>query len=52
MDVTVAGIRRARAAFPILRAIVDTAGSFEREITDIRRKIDPQAKSSTRRAPS
>ena len=29
------------ASFPILRAIADRAASFEREIADIRRKIDP-----------
>ncbi len=34
-------VRRARTAFPILRAIADTAASFEREIADVRRKIDP-----------
>ena len=34
-------MRRARASFPILRAIVETTASFEREIADIRRKIDP-----------
>jgi DNA mismatch repair protein MutS2 len=41
VDVTVAGIRRHRAAFPRLGAIVEPAGSFEREIADVRRKIDP-----------
>ena len=30
-----------RGTFPILRAIADRRGSFEREIADIRRKIDP-----------
>ena len=41
VDATVAGIRRHRAAFPRLGAIVEAAGSFEREIADVRRKIDP-----------
>ena len=34
-------MRRARASFPILHAIVERTTSFEREIADIRRKIDP-----------
>ncbi len=34
-------VRRARGGFPVLRAIADTAASFEREITDVRRTIDP-----------
>lgn len=41
VDSTASAVRRARAAFPILRAIADTVASFEREISDIRRKIDP-----------
>ena len=41
VDATATSIRRARLAFPILRGIVDTTASFEREIADIRRKIDP-----------
>ena len=41
VDATVAGIRRHRAGFPRLGAIVEAAGSFEREIADVRRKIDP-----------
>ena len=41
VDVTAAAIRRARAAFPILRAIADTTASFTREINDVRSKIDP-----------
>jgi DNA mismatch repair protein MutS2 len=41
VDVTVTGIRRNRAAFPRLGGIVETAASFEREIADARRKIDP-----------
>ncbi len=36
-----AAIRRARAAFPILRTIADNAASFDHEIADIRKKIDP-----------
>jgi DNA mismatch repair protein MutS2 len=38
---TCAAIRNARSAFPILRRIADTTSSFEPEISDIRRKIDP-----------
>ena len=41
VDSTAAGVRRARAAFPILRAIADIVASFENEIADVRRKIDP-----------
>jgi DNA mismatch repair protein MutS2 len=41
IDAAAAGIRRARASFPLLAAIVDAAASFEREIADVRRKIDP-----------
>jgi DNA mismatch repair protein MutS2 len=41
IDATVAGIRRQHAAFPLLGAAVEGAASFEREIADIRRKIDP-----------
>jgi DNA mismatch repair protein MutS2 len=41
IDSTAAAIRRARSSFPILRAIGDAAASFESEIADIRRKIDP-----------
>jgi len=41
VDSTAAAIRRARSSFPILRAIGDTAASFEQEIADIRRKIEP-----------
>ena len=41
VDATAAAIRRARSSFPILRAIGDAAASFEPEIADIRRKIDP-----------
>ena len=41
VDTTCGAIRRARAAFPILRRIADSAATFEHEIADIRRKIDP-----------
>jgi DNA mismatch repair protein MutS2 len=34
-------VRRARSSFPILRVIADTVASFDREIAEIRRKIDP-----------
>ncbi|MEO5895937.1 MAG: endonuclease MutS2 [Vicinamibacterales bacterium] len=41
VDSSAAAVRRARSSFPILRAIADTVASFEREIADVRRKIDP-----------
>src|SRR5262249_23216825 len=41
VDTAVAGIRRARGAFALLGAVVETAASFERELADVRRKIDP-----------
>jgi len=41
IDATASAVRRARAAFPLLAAIVEPAASFEREIADVRRKIDP-----------
>ena len=41
MDVSCTAVRRARSACPILRRIADTAASFETEIADVRRKIDP-----------
>jgi DNA mismatch repair protein MutS2 len=41
VEATVSGIRRNRASFPRLGAIVESAASFEREIADVRRKIDP-----------
>src|SRR6266545_2404942 len=41
IDATAAAIRRARSSFPILRAIGDAATSFEPEIADTRRTIDP-----------
>src|SRR5262245_39081219 len=41
IDATVNGIKRVRANFPLLGAIVEPAASFERESADVRRKIDP-----------
>lgn len=41
VDATAIAIRRARTNFPILRPIADSAASFEAEIADVRRKIDP-----------
>jgi DNA mismatch repair protein MutS2 len=41
VEATASGVRRARASFPLLGAIVEPAASFEREIADVRRKIDP-----------
>jgi DNA mismatch repair protein MutS2 len=41
VDSTCASIRRARGAWPILRGIADGAATFDAEISDIRRKIDP-----------
>jgi len=41
VDGTVTGIRRNKAAFPRLAAIAETAASFEGEIADVRRQIDP-----------
>jgi len=41
IDSTAGAIRRARSSFPILRALGDAAASFEPEIAEIRRKIDP-----------
>ena len=41
IDTACAAVRRARAAFPILRNIADSAASFDHEIADIRKKIDP-----------
>jgi DNA mismatch repair protein MutS2 len=34
-------VRRARGSFPVLHAIAGRAASFEREIADVRSKIDP-----------
>ena len=41
VDTTCAAVRRARSAFPILRSIADRTASFEAEIADTRKKIDP-----------
>jgi DNA mismatch repair protein MutS2 len=41
VDAAAAGIRRARAGYPLLGAIVEPAASFEREAGDVRRRIDP-----------
>ena len=41
VDSAAVGVRRARSAFPILRAIADSVASFETEIADVRRKVDP-----------
>jgi DNA mismatch repair protein MutS2 len=41
VEAAAGGIRRARAGFPRLAALVEPAASFEREIADVRRKIDP-----------
>ena len=41
VETTAAAIRRAGAATTFLRRIADQASSFEGEIADIRRKIDP-----------
>ena len=41
VDAAAGGIRRARASFPLLTAIVDPAASFEREVADVRRRVDP-----------
>jgi DNA mismatch repair protein MutS2 len=41
IETTTGAVRRARSAFPILRAIVDTTSAFDTEIASIRRKIEP-----------
>jgi DNA mismatch repair protein MutS2 len=41
VDATVTGIRRSRASFPRLGAIVESAASFEHEVAEVRRTIDP-----------
>ena len=41
VEAAAGGIRRARAGFPRLAALVEPAASFERESADVRRKIDP-----------
>jgi DNA mismatch repair protein MutS2 len=41
IEASASGIRRARASFPLLAGVTEGVASFEREIADIRRKIDP-----------
>ena len=41
VNTTAAAVRRGRASFPILHAIVERAASFDHEIADVLRKIDP-----------
>jgi DNA mismatch repair protein MutS2 len=41
IDATAGGIRRQRAGFPRLGAVVETAAAFDRETADVRRAIDP-----------
>jgi DNA mismatch repair protein MutS2 len=41
VEASCAAVRRARSTFPVLRSIADSTASFETEIADIRRKIDP-----------
>jgi len=41
VESTASAIRRARSAVPVLRRIADTTASFQRELTDVRSKIDP-----------
>ena len=41
IEATAAAVRRGRGTYPILRAIATAAASFEPEIADIRRKIEP-----------
>jgi DNA mismatch repair protein MutS2 len=41
VDTACAAVRRARAGFPILRNLADSAASFDHEIAEIRKKIDP-----------
>ena len=40
VEQTASSVRQARASFPLLYAIVQRTASFEREIADVRRKID------------
>src|SRR5688572_8605795 len=41
VETTAATVRRARASFPTLRRIADSAASFQSEIAEVRRAIDP-----------
>jgi DNA mismatch repair protein MutS2 len=41
VNTTCAAVRRSRASYPILQAIVERAAAFDDEIADVLRKIDP-----------
>jgi DNA mismatch repair protein MutS2 len=41
IEATCAAVRRARGRYPVLRGVAAAAATFEPEIADIRRKIDP-----------
>ncbi|MCA1561078.1 MAG: endonuclease MutS2, partial [Acidobacteria bacterium] len=41
VDAARGGIGHARGTFPILRTLAENAASFDREVAEIRRKIDP-----------
>src|SRR4051812_8961351 len=41
VEASAGAIRRTRGSFPRLAAIVEGCASFEREIADVRRKVDP-----------
>ena len=41
VESTAAGIRRARGSVPNLRRLADATASFQREIAEVRKKIDP-----------
>ena len=51
VESTAAAIRRTRSAVPILRSIADTTASFDREIKDVRGKIDPAGEVSDDASP-
>jgi DNA mismatch repair protein MutS2 len=51
VETTASAIRRARASFPILRRIAETTASFQREINEIRSKIDPAGEVSDDASP-
>ena len=51
IETTRAGIRRARGEYPALRTIVESAASFENEVAEIRRKIDPAGEVSDDASP-
>ena len=52
VEATRGAILRARAAFPILRVLAESAAAFEDEIADIRRKIDPSGEVADNASPS